>query len=188
VTESDFEALNIRLGDRRKLQREIARRQLWPENSPLPTSDELRDFTNSLQDHGIERTNNGYFHHQVFETIESDRVSQELDEPLTLAVSPLILIFTSHSLLTNAGQESPPMTQNEGPQSIKESPSSTSDPIPPLELEAETFNEYDSIGGTAPTHIVAAETFDDDVTPKANDRAVSPSRSEKFRDCIERVR
>ena len=49
MTESNFNALNIRLGDRRKLQRELARRQLWPENSPLPNNpDELRAFTHAL--------------------------------------------------------------------------------------------------------------------------------------------
>lgn len=58
MTESDFDALNIRLGDRRKLQREIARRQLWPENSPLPTPNELREFTLSLRDEVDEDSKN----------------------------------------------------------------------------------------------------------------------------------
>jgi len=41
TTEFCLAALNMRLGDRRKLQREIARRQLWPDNVPLPNADQL---------------------------------------------------------------------------------------------------------------------------------------------------
>jgi len=36
ITENDLAALNMRLGDRRKLQREIARRHQWPDTKPLP--------------------------------------------------------------------------------------------------------------------------------------------------------
>ena len=61
MTESDFDALGIRLGDRRKLQREIARRQLWPDGSPLPTPDELREFTLS-RDVTAEDFKNGVHH------------------------------------------------------------------------------------------------------------------------------
>jgi len=52
VTENDFDAVGILLGDRRKLQREIARRQLWPDGSPLPTPDELAEFTQSRDEGG----------------------------------------------------------------------------------------------------------------------------------------
>lgn len=77
MTESDFDALNIRLGDRRKLQREIARRQFWPENSPLPTPDELREFTLSLQDNDAEEAKNG-FHHHISEALDSERISPDI--------------------------------------------------------------------------------------------------------------
>src|SRR5690242_17167524 len=36
ITESDFALLGVKLGHRRKLQREIARRHLWPDYDPLP--------------------------------------------------------------------------------------------------------------------------------------------------------
>lgn len=42
ITESDLISLNVRLGHRRKLQREIARGLLWPDNKPLPTTEELQ--------------------------------------------------------------------------------------------------------------------------------------------------
>lgn len=38
ITEEDMASINMRLGDRRKLQREIARRHRWPDYEPLPTS------------------------------------------------------------------------------------------------------------------------------------------------------
>lgn len=42
IQESDFLKLNVRRGHMRKLQREIARRQLWPDLRPLPTTEDLR--------------------------------------------------------------------------------------------------------------------------------------------------
>lgn len=42
IREKDLIRLNFRLGDRRKLQREIARRQLWPESRPLPMGSDMR--------------------------------------------------------------------------------------------------------------------------------------------------
>jgi hypothetical protein len=36
ITESELEALNVLRGHRRRLQREIARRQAWPDQTPLP--------------------------------------------------------------------------------------------------------------------------------------------------------
>ncbi|KAF8855949.1 hypothetical protein BDZ45DRAFT_745954 [Acephala macrosclerotiorum] len=42
IREEDFLKLNMRLGDRRKLQRAIARRQSWPDERPLPTPTQLR--------------------------------------------------------------------------------------------------------------------------------------------------
>lgn len=36
VTESELAAMNVLLGHRRRLQREIARRQAWPDRTPLP--------------------------------------------------------------------------------------------------------------------------------------------------------
>jgi len=42
IREKDLLRLNFRLGDIRKLQREIARRQMWPETRPLPTSADMR--------------------------------------------------------------------------------------------------------------------------------------------------
>ena len=36
ITESDFDLLGVKLGHRRKLQREIARRHFWPDYEPLP--------------------------------------------------------------------------------------------------------------------------------------------------------
>jgi len=41
ITEDDMASINMRLGDRRKLQREIARRHRWPDYEPLPTSEYL---------------------------------------------------------------------------------------------------------------------------------------------------
>ena len=49
VTEAQLAAINFRLGHRRKLQREIARRRLqWPDHRPLPTALELQQQTQSL--------------------------------------------------------------------------------------------------------------------------------------------
>jgi hypothetical protein len=43
ITESQLAVIKFRLGHRRKLQREIARRQLqWPDYKPLPTESELQ--------------------------------------------------------------------------------------------------------------------------------------------------
>ena len=91
VTESGFDALNIRLGDRRKLQREIARRQLWPENSPLPTPDELRDFTLSLLGNGADTgaSKRGFFEPHVADSIESDHMSSEVSSEPRQVVSSL---------------------------------------------------------------------------------------------------
>jgi len=36
ITESELAALNVLRGHRRRLQREIARRQQWPDWTPLP--------------------------------------------------------------------------------------------------------------------------------------------------------
>jgi len=44
ITEHDLEALDMRLGDRRKLQRAVARRQSWPDDKPLPTPEELSQY------------------------------------------------------------------------------------------------------------------------------------------------
>ena len=88
MAESDFDALDIRLGDRRKLQRGIARRQLWPEDSPLPTPDELREYKFHLEDNDVDTSKNGYFHHQVSETMQSEGISPELSGTPALAASP----------------------------------------------------------------------------------------------------
>lgn len=46
ITEAQLAAINFRLGHRRKLQREIARRWLqWPDHRPLPTAVELQRQT-----------------------------------------------------------------------------------------------------------------------------------------------
>lgn len=49
MTESQLESLNIPLGHRRRLQREIARSFGWPDSDPLPTADELEQFRRRLQ-------------------------------------------------------------------------------------------------------------------------------------------
>ncbi|PMD40548.1 hypothetical protein L207DRAFT_341045 [Hyaloscypha variabilis F] len=50
VTEPEFNALHIRRGHRRRIQREIARRRLWPDSRPLPTSaEQLRQHTQDLR-------------------------------------------------------------------------------------------------------------------------------------------
>lgn len=51
-TEAELHSLNFRLGDRRKLQRAIARSQSWPDTSPLPRNGQLNscpqiDFSSS---------------------------------------------------------------------------------------------------------------------------------------------
>ncbi|CZR59466.1 uncharacterized protein PAC_09358 [Phialocephala subalpina] len=43
IREIDFLKLNVRLGDRRKLQRAIARRQSWPDLAPLPIPKQNRN-------------------------------------------------------------------------------------------------------------------------------------------------
>jgi hypothetical protein len=49
ITEAQLAAINFRLGHRRKLQREIARRRLqWPDHRPLPTALELQEQTQVL--------------------------------------------------------------------------------------------------------------------------------------------
>jgi hypothetical protein len=53
ITESEFDALNMNLGHRRKIQRAIARRKFWPDHRPLPTSAELRQHMQCLR--GIPR-------------------------------------------------------------------------------------------------------------------------------------
>lgn len=42
MSESDLECLDLRVGHRRKLQREIARRWGWPDAKPLPSDRELK--------------------------------------------------------------------------------------------------------------------------------------------------
>jgi hypothetical protein len=49
ITESEFTALNMRLGHRRKIQRAIARRKLWPDHRPLPSPAELRQHMQYLR-------------------------------------------------------------------------------------------------------------------------------------------
>jgi hypothetical protein len=41
ITDSELSVLGVSLGHRRKLQREIARRLMWPDYKPLPTPEEL---------------------------------------------------------------------------------------------------------------------------------------------------
>jgi hypothetical protein len=48
IVESDLVNLNIRLGHRRKLQREIARRYFWPDDKPLPTPEELQQHAQNV--------------------------------------------------------------------------------------------------------------------------------------------
>ncbi|KAL2070422.1 hypothetical protein VTL71DRAFT_13448 [Oculimacula yallundae] len=48
ITESDFAFLEIPRGHRRKLQRAIARRHLWPDLEPLPSPDSLHKYENKL--------------------------------------------------------------------------------------------------------------------------------------------
>jgi hypothetical protein len=151
VAESDFDALDIRLGDRRKLQREIARRQFWPENSPLPTPDELRQFTLSLQANNTEESKSGFRSH-VSEALDSERISPDL------ADSP------AHSNV-----------QDERLASVSET-SKSSDTIPPLELDAEVDAEAcgTNEGGEYNHPSVAEANFDDDDTPRAlENRGVS---------------
>ncbi|SZF05629.1 unnamed protein product [Blumeria hordei] len=47
ITEQELAALNIRPGNRRKLQRAIARSLNWPDNRPLPSAAELDRFRRS---------------------------------------------------------------------------------------------------------------------------------------------
>lgn len=49
ITESEFDALNMNLGHRRKIQRAIARRKFWPNHRPLPTPAELRQHMQYLR-------------------------------------------------------------------------------------------------------------------------------------------
>jgi hypothetical protein len=48
ISESDFAALNVPLGRRRKLQREVARRYLWPDSKPLPAFSELQSHSRDV--------------------------------------------------------------------------------------------------------------------------------------------
>jgi len=57
ITEEGLAALNMRLGDRRKLQREIARRHHWPDSMPLPSTEQLEQHVSS-------RTSRPYRSHQ----------------------------------------------------------------------------------------------------------------------------
>jgi len=45
ITETELERVNMRLGDRRKLQRAIARSKNWPDDKPLPTAWQLNQHT-----------------------------------------------------------------------------------------------------------------------------------------------
>ncbi|KAF4634458.1 hypothetical protein G7Y89_g3660 [Cudoniella acicularis] len=42
MSKSDLEELDMKVGHRRKLQREIARKWGWPDSKPLPSEAELR--------------------------------------------------------------------------------------------------------------------------------------------------
>jgi len=152
MTESDFDALNIRLGDRRKLQRETARRQFWPENSPLPSSDELREFTLSLQDNVAEPFKDGSFQHHVSEAVETEANSPQLPG-------------------NSARGESPLNAQTEGPASVAET-SQSSDTIPPLELDPAIIDEDKAFKENVPYHLSAImdTESDDDPTPRAVER------------------
>jgi len=149
ITESDFEALNIRLGDRRKLQREIARRQFWPENYPLPSSDELREFTISLQDKVAEPFKNGYFQHHVSEAMETEANSPQIPGSLAKGASAL-------------------KDKNEGPASVAEI-SESSDTTPSLEPDPAITDEDKAFRESVPYHLSAImdTESDDDPTPLA---------------------
>ena len=175
MTESDFDALEIRLGDRRKLQREIARRQSWPANSPLPTSDELREYTLSLQEDAAEVSKNGYFQQHITET-ESESVPSELagisDEDVCLSLFP---VSSSSMAVLIRTQGSPMVAQAKGPGSVAET-SQSSDTIPLLELDAEINDQVYDTAEAALNHLSANMDieFDDDPTPRpAENRAVS---------------
>jgi len=43
ISEDELAMLNVRLGDRRKLQRALARFQRWPDNEPLPSAMQLKE-------------------------------------------------------------------------------------------------------------------------------------------------
>jgi hypothetical protein len=177
MTESDFDALNIRLGDRRKLQREIARRQLWPENSPLPTPDELREFTLSLRDDADEDNKYG-MQQQEAEVMSSARDVSFRCEGIEYWINNTLVNFT---------QTSPELV------SSSESPKS-SDSIPILELDEDNDDEeyaHSSSGHENDLYLSAQDVnSDDDITPRADvNGAVSPTSStETIGNCIERLR
>ncbi|TVY44176.1 hypothetical protein LOCC1_G004935, partial [Lachnellula occidentalis] len=50
ITDAELEELGVRPGHRRKLQREVARRLLWPDFKPLPTSEELLGLLGDYED------------------------------------------------------------------------------------------------------------------------------------------
>jgi len=181
VTENDFEALGIRLGDRRKLQREIARRQLWPDGSPLPTPDELREFTLSRSDGGSDMKN-GIQH-----------IVSEAEVASTLSSSPArevsIFLFIEKWISNDVGQ----VDQEVGDGIVAETPES-SDSIPTLELDAEMndFEEYVVNEDMNPSFLSAQEVDSkDDITPRAGvgGDAVSSTLQldEKPGYCIEHV-
>ncbi|PVH68950.1 hypothetical protein DL98DRAFT_578583 [Cadophora sp. DSE1049] len=50
ITESDFGVLGVKRGHRRKIQREIARRHLWPDKDPLPADGIVSSVTSTESD------------------------------------------------------------------------------------------------------------------------------------------
>lgn len=188
MAESDFDALDIRLGDRRKLQREIARRQLWPDGSPLPTPDELREHKISLQDstNGEDIKNSAQHIVSEAEVTTTSSPAREVGLGLSLFVENWIINISWQASPAYYGQN---MELGEG--NLGETPKS-SDSIPTLELDEEMNNYEDySTVESAPSYLSVQDSSDDDVTPRAmGDHAVSctiPS-NERGGNLIERIR
>lgn len=49
ITEAELIAIGVRVGHRRKIQRAVARKSLWPENRPLPSPEQLQQHRQNLQ-------------------------------------------------------------------------------------------------------------------------------------------
>jgi hypothetical protein len=54
ITESDFDLLGVKLGHRRRLQREIARRHLWPDYEPLPADRRVCRGSSIIMSRGLD--------------------------------------------------------------------------------------------------------------------------------------
>lgn len=96
ITDLELSVLGVSLGHRRKLQREVARRLMWPDYKPLPTPEELLLLL-LHNEAGSSSEREDYF------TLPASSWSRETSNPHTFSPSSKMLPRDSSS--TSGGSE-----------------------------------------------------------------------------------